>query len=97
MLPMGNRTGSVRASSIATGKIVSRDQLRILPMLSKFLKEKFLATGEFEKLNAMLVAGGDQQSKKLYDDLSALLYPPQQCSAFYLLLHSREDTRQWLT
>ena len=38
---------------------------------SMFLKEKFLATGEFEKLKARLVAGGDQQNKNLYDDLSA--------------------------
>jgi hypothetical protein len=29
---------------------------------SMFLKEKFLATGEFEKLKARLVAGGDQQN-----------------------------------
>ena len=36
-----------------------------------FLKEKFLPTGEFEKLKARLVAGGDQQDKNLYDDLSS--------------------------
>ena len=38
---------------------------------SMFLKEKFLASGEFEKMKARLVAGGDQQDKTLYDDLSA--------------------------
>lgn len=38
---------------------------------SMFLKEKFLASGEFEKLKARLVAGGDQQDKTLYEDLSA--------------------------
>ena len=38
---------------------------------SMFLKEKFRASGEFEKLKARLVAGGDQQDKTLYDDLSA--------------------------
>ena len=32
MLPTGNRTGSVRVYSLATAKIVTRDQLRILPM-----------------------------------------------------------------
>jgi Reverse transcriptase (RNA-dependent DNA polymerase) len=36
-----------------------------------FLKEKYLASGEFEKLKARLVAGGNQQDKDLYDDLSA--------------------------
>ena len=38
---------------------------------SMFIKEKFLPTGKFEKLKARLVAGGDQQDKELYDDLSA--------------------------
>jgi hypothetical protein len=36
-----------------------------------FLKKKYLASGEFEKLKARLVAGGDQQDKDLYDELSA--------------------------
>ena len=36
-----------------------------------FLKEKFLPKGEFEKLKARLVAGGDQQDKSLFDDLSS--------------------------
>jgi hypothetical protein len=36
-----------------------------------FLKEKYLASGEFEKLKTRLVAGGDQQDKDMYDDLSA--------------------------
>ena len=34
-------------------------------------KEKFLPTGEFEKLKARLVAGGNQHDKGLYDDLSS--------------------------
>lgn len=38
---------------------------------SMFLKEKFLASGSFEKLKARLVAGGDQQDRDLYEDLSA--------------------------
>ena len=38
---------------------------------SMFLKDKFLATGDHEKLKARLVAGGDQQDKTLYDDLSS--------------------------
>ena len=32
MLPTGNRTGTVRMLSLATGKLVNRDQFRILPM-----------------------------------------------------------------
>ena len=36
-----------------------------------FLKEKYLPTGVFDKLKARLVAGGNQQDKDLYDDLSS--------------------------
>ena len=36
-----------------------------------FLKEKYLPTGAFQKLKARLVAGGNQQDKDLYDDLSS--------------------------
>ena len=36
-----------------------------------FLKEKYLPNGDFEKLKARLVAGGNQQDKDLYDDLSS--------------------------
>ena len=32
VLPTGNRTGTVKMLSIATGRIVSRDQFKILPM-----------------------------------------------------------------
>ena len=50
---------------------------------SMFLKEKFLATGEFEELKARLVAGGDQQDKNPYDDLSA---PTVSTSAVFTVL-----------
>ena len=36
-----------------------------------FLKEKYLPSDDFEKLNARLVAGGNQQDRDLYDDLSS--------------------------
>jgi hypothetical protein len=36
-----------------------------------FLKEKYLSTGEFEKLKARIVAGGDQQDKSLYEDIGS--------------------------
>ena len=36
-----------------------------------FLKEKYFPTGAFEKLKARLVAGGNQQDKELYDDISS--------------------------
>ena len=32
MLPLGNRTGSVRMLSLVTGRLVNRDQFRVLPM-----------------------------------------------------------------
>ena len=36
-----------------------------------FLKDKYLASGAFERFKSRLVAGGDQQDKGLYDDLSS--------------------------
>jgi hypothetical protein len=38
---------------------------------SMFLKAKHLPSGAFDKLKARLVAGGDQQDKSLYPNLSA--------------------------
>ena len=50
---------------------------------SMLLKEKFLANGEFEKMKARLVAGGNQQDRDLYDDLSA---PTVATSSVFTLL-----------
>ena len=52
-------------------KLLPYEEKKRIIRSSMFLKEKFLASGEFEKLKARLVAGGDQQDKSLYDDLSA--------------------------
>ena len=38
---------------------------------SMFLKDKWTAAGLFDKFKARLVAGGDQQDKTLYDNLSS--------------------------
>ena len=36
-----------------------------------FLKDKYFASGAFEKFKARLVAGGDQQDRTIYEDLAA--------------------------
>ncbi len=36
-----------------------------------FLKDKYMASRMFDKFKARLVAGGDQQDKELYDNLSS--------------------------
>ena len=36
-----------------------------------FLKDKYLASGAFERFEARLVAGGNQQGKGLYEVLSS--------------------------
>lgn len=55
----------VHVSSLSTAerKSIIRSQM--------FLKEKYLPTGKFEKLKARLVAGGNQQDKDLYDEISS--------------------------
>jgi Reverse transcriptase (RNA-dependent DNA polymerase) len=50
---------------------------------SMFIKRKNFPDGKFEKLKARLVAGGDQQDKKLYDDLSS---PTVSTSAVFTMI-----------
>ncbi len=50
---------------------LTQDQRRSVIRSSMFLKEKYLPSGAFDKLKARLVAGGDQQDKSLYSDISA--------------------------
>jgi hypothetical protein len=50
---------------------LSTKERRAIIRSTMFLKEKFLSNGEFEKLKARLVAGGDQQDKSLYENLSS--------------------------
>ena len=52
-------------------KTLTRKQLKAVIRSSIFLKEKYLPSGEFEKLKARLVAGGHMQDKSLYEDISS--------------------------
>ena len=45
-------------------------QNRAIIRLFMFLKDKYLASGTFDKFKAQLVAGGNQQDKSLYENLS---------------------------
>ena len=49
---------------------LTKSQLRSAIRSSMFLKEKYDAARNFDKLKARLVAGGDGQDKGLYDNLS---------------------------
>jgi hypothetical protein len=64
-------------------KLTAEERGRIIRS-SIFLKEKYLASGEFERLKARLVAGGDQQDKDVSDDLSA---PTVSTPAVFTLLY----------
>ena len=50
---------------------LTREQIRKAIRSSMFLKEKFDAAGNFEKLKARLVTGGHQQDRDLYENLSS--------------------------
>ena len=54
MLPTGNRTGSVKMLSLATGRIVCRDQFRVLPMPQSAI----------DRLNALAVKDGRKLIKQ---------------------------------
>jgi hypothetical protein len=50
---------------------LTKTQRRAIIRSSMFLKDKYFASGAFEKFKARLVAGGDQQDRAMYEDLSA--------------------------
>jgi Reverse transcriptase (RNA-dependent DNA polymerase) len=50
---------------------LSKKQRSAIIRSSMFLKDKYLAAGAFERFKARLVAGGNQQDKGLYEDLSS--------------------------
>jgi hypothetical protein len=50
---------------------LTRSQRRSIIRSSMFLKDKFLASGAFERFKARLVAGGNGQDRTLYDNLSS--------------------------
>ena len=52
-------------------KDLSKKQMRAVIRSSLFIKEKVNPEGVFTKLKARLVAGGDQQDKSIYDDISS--------------------------
>lgn len=73
---------------------LSREEKHRIIRSSMFLKEKFLASGDFEKLKARLVAGGNQQDRDLYDDLSA---PTVGTSSVFTLLSIAAHERRCIT
>lgn len=50
---------------------LSKQKFRKIICLSMFLKEKYLASGSFEKLKARLVTGGNMQEKDVFDTVAS--------------------------
>ena len=65
------------------GETLTRVERGAIIRSSMFLKKKNNPDGSFMKLKARLVAGGDQQDKSLYDDLSS---PTVSTSSVFTLL-----------
>jgi len=51
-------------------KNLSHEQRKRIIRSKMFLKDKYLASGAFDRFKARLVAGGDMQDKSLYEELS---------------------------
>ena len=64
MLPTGNRTGSFKMLSIATGKIVARDQFKILPTPQSVI----------QAMNALAIREGENVNKTQVHVFDELLY-----------------------
>jgi hypothetical protein len=61
-------------SMLEKGVFIPANPRRITKRLIRsfiFLKEKYDANGNFDRIKARLVAGGNEQDKSLYDDLSS--------------------------
>ena len=59
-----------------------------------FMKRKNNPDGSFQKLKSRLVAGGDQQNKELYDDLSSPTVSTSAVLTMPTVEHTRRDTLQ---
>ena len=69
MLPTGNRTESVKMMSIRTGKLVTRDQFILLPMLSSVitrLNEMAAAEGRITSNRPSIVYDAERGLQKDY-------------------------------
>ena len=77
-------------SAVKPYSLTAAEQGRVIRS-SMFLMEKFLPTGEFEKLKARLVTGGDMQNRDLYEDLSA----PTVATASVFTVLPIADTENW--
>jgi len=78
-------------------KKLSFKQLKSIIRSKMFLKEKYLSSGEFDKLKARLVAGGHMQDKTLYSKTSIASPTPTQQSVFSIASVAAAEHRKVVT
>ena len=79
------------------GRLLTAEERRSIIRSNMFLKEKYLTSGEFDKLKARLVAGAISRIRTCMMTCLHLPYPPVQYSPYLQSQRTRGGARPWWT
>ena len=97
---MRREIGVILAKRVTTPvrwQSLSHQQRRGVIRSSMFLKEKYLSTGEFEKLKARFVAGGNLQDRSVYSEGETSSPTVSISSAYMLMAIAAHEGRKVMT